>query len=487
MASPFAPKLPAFPRLTPVTLALIVILVFALGLRLYGVNWDDGSSHSLHPDERSVVWTAQQLSLDSLKSPLELFDVQKSSLVPRPPGATSGHGVYDYGSLPFYLLGTVGWVVSAVPGVEDANMYDLTIIGRVISALFDTGTVFVVFLIARRLFNERAGLLAALFTAFAVLHIQLAHFYTTEAMLTFFSCLSFLFVVRLSEGGRRRDAVLAGAFFGLALASKFSAAPMLAGFAVGVGLLALRNGARVDTLIPNPDALKPALRKLGIAAAFGFLTFAVAQPYAILDLPYYAAAAYQQSEMVRRVIDFPYTRQYDGSLPFAYHLWQFSVWGVGLPLAVLMWAGLGFTAVRAASQANPRRHPAPRMVPPLLPHNRPRRGEIPPIPTPDHALPCNHGSKPLRQGASPGSAPSARAATSCTGVGWRGWDLVVFATVFYSFAYANVYTDAHPATRASDYVREHIPPDSVLAMEHWEESLPNLHSYRRHNPPAIRP
>ena len=329
MASPFAPKLPALPRPTPVALALIVILVFALGLRLYGVNWDDGSSHSLHPDERSVVWTAQQLSLDSLKSPLELFDVQKSSLVPRPPGATSGHGVYDYGSLPFYLLGAVGWVVNAVPGVEDANMYDLTIIGRVISALFDTGTVLVVFLIARRLFNERAGLLAALFTAFAVLHIQLAHFYTTEAMLTFFSCLSFLFVVRLSEGGRRRDAALAGAFFGLALASKFSAAPMLAGFAVGVGLLALRNGARVDTLIPSPDALKPALRKLGIAAAFGFLTFAVAQPYAILDLPYYAADAYQQSQMVRRVIDFPYTRQYDGSLPFAYHLWQFSVWGSG--------------------------------------------------------------------------------------------------------------------------------------------------------------
>ena len=65
------------------------------------------------------------------------------------------------------------------------------------------------------------------------------------------------------------------------------------------------------------------------------------------------------------------------------------------------------------------------------------------------------------------------------GGGVAGLGLVVFATVFYSFAYANVYTDAHPATRASDYVREHIPPDSVLAMEHWEESLPNLHSYRR--------
>ena len=44
------------------------------------------------------------------------------------------------------------------------------------------------------------------------------------------------------------------------------------------------------------------------------------------------------------------------------------------------------------------------------------------------------------------------------GGGVAGLGLVVFATVFYSFAYANVYTDDHPATRASDYVREQIPP-----------------------------
>ena len=57
--------------------------------------------------------------------------------------------------------------------------------------------------------------------------------------------------------------------------------------------------------------------------------------------------------------------------------------------------------------------------------------------------------------------------------------LVIFATVFYSFAYANVYTAPHPATRASEYIRENVPSGSVLAMEHWEEGLPNLHSYPR--------
>lgn len=471
-----APKGIAHP--SPVTLALILILVFALGLRLYGINWDDGSPHSLHPDERSVVWTAQQLSLDSLKSPLELFNVQDSSLVPRPPGASSGHGVYDYGSLPFYLLGAVGWMANVIPGVGDSNMYDLTIVGRVLSVLFDTGTVFVVFLIARRLFNPRIGLLSALFAAFAILHIQLAHFYTTEAILTFFSCLSFFFVIRLSEEGRRLDAALAGLFFGLALASKFSAAPMLAGFAVGVGLLALRNGPRLTTLTPTPDALKSALRKLAIAAIFGFLAFAIAQPYAILDLPYYAADAYQQSQMVRRIIDFPYTRQYDDSLPFAYHIWQFSIWGVGLPLAILMWAGLGFTAARAVLK---RTRPDILLLAWFLPfflitglaEVKFLRYLLPVTPF-LAIMAANLADKTLSRlrTLQPGR-------NFLYGGGVAALGLIVLATVFYSFAYANVYTQTHPATRASEYLRENAPPDSVLAMEHWEESLPNLHSYRR--------
>ncbi len=466
------------PRPTPVTLALIIILVFALGLRLYGVNWDAGSPHSLHPDERSVVWTAQQLSLDSLKSPFDLFKVQESSLVPRPPGATSGHGVYDYGSLPFYLLGAAGWVANVIPGVEGSNMYDLTIVGRVLSALFDTGTVFVVFLIGRRLFNQCVGLLAALFTAFAVLHIQLAHFYTTEAMLTFFSCLSFFYVIRLSEKGRRRDAALAGLFFGLAMASKFSALPMLAGFAVGIGLLSLRNGSTLETLTPTPDALKSALRKLGIAAIFGFLAFAIAQPYAILDLPYYAADAYQQSQMVRRVIDFPYTRQYDDSLPFAYHIWQFSIWGVGLPLALLMWAGLGFTAVRATLK---RTRPDILLLAWFLPfflitglaEVKFLRYLLPVTPF-LAIMAANLGDKGLTRLRSLSFKPNV-----LYGGGIAAVALIAFATAFYSFAYANVYTEPHPATRASEYVRENIPSNSVLAMEHWEEGLPNLHSYRR--------
>ena len=183
---------------------------------------------------------------------------------------------------------------------------------------------------------------------------------------------------------------------------------------------------RIDTLIPNPDALKPALRKLGIATAFGFLTFAIAQPYAILDLPYYAADAYQQSQMVRRVIDFPYTRQYDGSLPFAYHLWQFSVWGVGLPLAVLMWAGLGFTALRAALKRTRTDILLLAWFLPFFLITGLAEVKFPPIPAPGHALPCNHGREPFRQGPHPAPRPSPKPQLPVRGWGGRAGDSSFF-------------------------------------------------------------
>ena len=341
-----------FLRKRALVLALASLLIIALGLRLYGINWDDGADFSLHPDERSIVWTAQQLSPSSLKDPLELFDVDNSSLVPRSPNQTSGHGVYDYGSLPFYTLASGSWLIGLLPGVETTDVYTMTLIGRALSAILDTGTVLLVFLIGRRLFRPGVGLLAAVFTTFAVLHIQLSHFYTTEAMLTFFSLLSFYFLIRVAREGRRRDAAFAGIAFGLALASKFSAAPMLVGVAAAPALYALRGDEdRVGPWAFDPRRVKPALKLLGIMVGLMAVTFVVTQPYAILDIKYYAADAYSQSEMVRRIIDFPFTRQYDNSLPFLYHIWQFSVWGVGLPLGVLMWGGIGLQRRRGPLQA----------------------------------------------------------------------------------------------------------------------------------------
>ena len=65
-------------------------------------------------------------------------------------------------------------------------------VGRSISALVDTITVLLVFLVGRKLFGRQVGLLSATIYAITPLAIQLSHFYTTDIWLACFVTLTIL-------------------------------------------------------------------------------------------------------------------------------------------------------------------------------------------------------------------------------------------------------------------------------------------------------
>ena len=152
----------------PVLLA--AILALALGLRLYHLDWDHG--HHLHPDERFISIVDSGTKWPSFGA---YFDTQHSPLNPNQ-GAS-----YSYGTFPLFL----GKAVADVTG--HSGFDDSYLVGRTLTALFDTGTVLLVFAIGSLLWSRRVGLLAALLSALTVLQIQLAHFWTVDPYLTFFS------------------------------------------------------------------------------------------------------------------------------------------------------------------------------------------------------------------------------------------------------------------------------------------------------------
>ncbi|MCH7554332.1 MAG: hypothetical protein IIC82_10090 [Chloroflexi bacterium] len=51
------------------TAALVLILVLALGLRFYGLNWDRGQAFTPHPDERAILMKVGDLSFPGLGEP----------------------------------------------------------------------------------------------------------------------------------------------------------------------------------------------------------------------------------------------------------------------------------------------------------------------------------------------------------------------------------------------------------------------------------
>ena len=50
--------------------------------------------------------------------------------------------------------------------------------------------------------------------------------------------------------------------------------------------------------------------------------------------------------MVRRIRDYPYTRQYIDTTPYLYFIRQHITWGLGWPLGVVAWAGLLYVSLR---------------------------------------------------------------------------------------------------------------------------------------------
>src|SRR5215207_7756563 len=204
-------------------IALVIILLVAAWFRFHGLNWDEG--RHLHPDERFLSTVTNDLqwpeNLDAY------FDPNLSTLSPY---SLPDMGLYVYGTLPVYV---VKWTAILL---ERDNYDEITLIGRTLSGFFDLATILFLFLIGRRLFNAKVGLLAAGLLSLSVLNIQLSHFYTVDTFANLFVIATIYFVLRANSTERWFDHVLMGLMFGLGLASKISvltlAIPILVSAAV---------------------------------------------------------------------------------------------------------------------------------------------------------------------------------------------------------------------------------------------------------------
>jgi YYY domain-containing protein len=260
---------------------LIVVLIFGAYFRLIGPNWtldelwlgltgrgeipvlvsDWDESQHLHPDERFLTMVSSAISPvtgcsdaglsvsdcpNSQKQWLSIsqyFDTEKSPLNP----ANRGYTFFVYGTLPLFLVRYVA-ELTGMTGYDE-----IALAGRQMSALIDLGSVFLLYLIASRLYGRRVGLLAAAFSALAVMPIQQSHFYTVDNFPTFFMLLSAYFALDVAQAGRMRVDGLGGgweaALRGL-LTSRLFRASIFFGLATGMAMASKLNAAPVAGLLP---------------------------------------------------------------------------------------------------------------------------------------------------------------------------------------------------------------------------------------------
>ncbi len=474
--------------------ALLVIFVAGgAWLRFGHGDWD--GSNQLHPDERGILFIAQGIEL-----PASLVDVLNPSHSPLNPFRTR-EGIqrdYPYGHLPLYtmviaqrLLGGLCPILSpvcqAIPpqsfggrllNVSDLGCFDhLTAVGRALSALFDTLTIVAVWLLARELFacnpspymgrgiRSGAAVVAAGLCATAVLHIQNAHFGTVDTALVLFATLSVWLLARYVRTQRRRDSILAGVCAGLALGCKASAALLV--FPIGAtylrrsGQASSGQGLRQRLGISNKKTLW-----LTVLAAI--LAFALTNPYALLDPAPFLDSLATQAAMASGVPDWPFTRQYIGTMPLWYPIEQQARWGLGLPLTLAAYGGLAWAAWRAFKGRSRALGVAVVWAAAML-----VGGGVQQVKFPRYLLPLTPTLFALAGGML--TIPWASDGKEHRAMRWlRGACIlaIVAPTALYALAFEEMYRQPHPWVTASEWIYQELPAGTRIAVEAGDDALP---------------
>ena len=485
-----------------ITALLILTLLAGAVLRLYNLRWDLGTFP--HPDERStLLFYAPTIHFPDNQS--DWLNPRKSPLNPFWDVHSQTRRSYTYGHFPLYLLVFSGNLLADLtPTVEKlgaspetvdffrnaATGHGYAVVGRALVALLDTLSIYLLFLIARRLYGPWAGLLAAAFSAFAALHIQLAHFFAVDPISTTFVLLAVYGSMLMAERRSIAAAVLTGVAIGLAVSSKYSALPVVLVPAMATFLKTEggRQKAEDSSVILPPSSF----RLLLITAALSFITFALTSPFVLLDFDnFYQAVVKEQGQMVSGAADFPFTRQYRNTLPYIYFIKQQIQWGLWWPLGLLSLAGTGWVAARMF-------------------FGKLKTGEwlILAWLIPYFGFTGLFLAKFMRY------MSPVTPFVIVFGVGLLAWIarrfsrsvatgigvVVLLATMLWAAMFAQgVYATEHSWVTASRWIYQNVPDGACIAVEHWEESLPRdwawlepgmspgMHGYRQPQLPMYDP
>jgi len=520
---------------------LFIILIVAAALRFSGLDWDQGTH--LHPDERYLTFLTSLLRLpDNLA---QFFD---SGASPLNPYNTDWGRSYVYGTLPLFIvrglaetlnalcLSEVNWLperllqfwLGAVsPGCNTSpsvfTSYDIIVlVGRTWSAFCDWLAVFVLFLAGRRMFGWRIGLLAASFSALAVLPIQQAHFFTVDSTANLFVILCLAGCVGLIFSTRARFstvriwfyALFAGLMAGCAIASKISTWPLVPMLILSIAIALIRDHHR------SIFALLIAIVATILAGIATFGAFRVGQPYAFIgdstreavytlercasvtsgsalttlcaiasDLPSPLRALFAPTGrwieqlilaqgFVNGTVDAPFGIQWANRTPIAFPLVNIIFWGLGLGLGLAACAGVFMAARRLLTG---RRWwvylPLVLWVIAYFVYQGAQWTKSMRYQLPIYPFLCLGAALLLVRLGDRLTIPPAKSSFKGSGFGrwllrWLPSIVVLWMTLVWALGFTTIYRQPYSRVQASKWIYDNAPAGAIIANEHWDDALP---------------
>ncbi|MGQ9518436.1 MAG: DUF2298 domain-containing protein, partial [Anaerolineae bacterium] len=203
------------------------------------------------------------------------------------------------------------------------------------------------------------------------------------------------------------------------------------------------------------------------AVLIALLVFAITNPFAILDYQSFLKNIGEQGRMVRGEVDWPFTRQYRGTIPYLYQVEQHIRWAMGWPLGIAAFAGLAWAVWRAVrGKAGAGEYIVLAWVVPYFLING--------------AFMVKFMRYMVILTPFLGTLSAALLMTLTEHLagrrwGWLGPALTAMAiawTAVYALAFFTIYTRPHTWIQASRWIYKNVPDGSVIAVEHWDDELP---------------
>ncbi len=511
--------------------AVIVVGGYFRTLNLTG--WDGTSD--LHPDERFIIYTTYNLRVPHSFADYLRSDCVRDGVLPnakateeggqpipldrQEPTTDSGCNTLNprnynwsrffvYGTLPTTLTRIVAEALQPLWGEPGQLVGPESVrnTGRALSTLFDLGSVALVFLIGRRLYDERVGLLGALLLALSALPIQLAHFFTVDSFTGFFVLLAVYWTVRAMQGGGALSFTMLGVSIGAAMACRFTMATLgllgivavavrlwegrrpeqalSAGEVAGGHTLAtgeLTAGRR--TAAGSPYAV---LALLVLAGAVSLLSWRVLQPDAFVGTsffdirpePRFLKNVQEIAALISGEVDSPPSQQWASRTPYLFSWQNMVIWGMGLPLGLAAWAGwaaAGWQIVRHRRLV----HAIPWVW--VAFYFAWQGGQF--VMTMRYyallyGLLAMFAAWGLIRIADRGlqiadRRPRGSAASGLwSAARWLPLAFVAAGTLLWAIAFTRIYTEPHSRIQASRWIYENIPPGSTITFEEWDDPLP---------------
>jgi hypothetical protein len=283
---------------------ILCILLLAFGLRIFSLNWDQ--SQHLHPDERFITMVTSDITLSDLNP------------------ANHGYDFYAYGIFPLFITRLFGQIFSQ-------TSYDqIFLIGRVLSAIFDTGIILILYFFCHLLkIKSKTTIIICFLYALAVFPIQLSHFFTVDTFTVFFSTLSIYFFIKFFKSKQLKDLIFSAIILGLALSCKISLIVALPLFLTFIFLKSAKHHRLSNPLI---------------FLLFIFISFRIFEPYAFNGLFHFSPQFIQSVDIAHQMItgeyQYPPNIQWLSTWPLIHPLINIFFFGLGPVLTVLIFMGL---------------------------------------------------------------------------------------------------------------------------------------------------